>query len=318
MFDVLCLGETAVDIITRPVTECSFSNKCSPIERISIQSGGDALNNAVDLAKLGNQVCYMGRIGTDVGGEFVLQELKNAGVNVSHVVRSKCPHTKVNVLIKQEGERAFFYYGGTSLEFSASAVDRSLLPLCRILQVGGTFHLPAFDGQGAAELFQAAQKAGVVTSMDVTNDFSGRWDAIIRPCYPYLDYFLPSIDQAVLISGLEDPWEIAGFFLDRGVRHVVIKLGAAGSFFRTRDCAFYCGTYDVPVVETTGAGDAYCAGFLTGLIHNCTPEECVITATAASSHVIQAVGANAGMCSYTQLQTFIRENPRPVIRYVTF
>ena len=96
--------------------------------------------------------------------------------------------------------------------------------------------------------------------MDVTNDFSGRWDAIIRPCYPYLDYFLPSIDQAVLISGLEDPWEIAGFFLDRGVRHVVIKLGAAGSFFRTRDCAFYCGTYDVPVVETTGAGDAYCAG----------------------------------------------------------
>ena len=76
MFDVLCLGETAVDIITRPVTECSFSNKCSPIERISIQSGGDALNNAVDLAKLGNQVCYMGRIGTDVGGEFVLQELR--------------------------------------------------------------------------------------------------------------------------------------------------------------------------------------------------------------------------------------------------
>ena len=89
MFDVLCLGETAVDIITRPVTECSFSNKCSPIERISIQSGGDALNNAVDLAKLGNQVCYMGRIGTDVGGEFVLQELKNAGVP-SH--EGKCSH----------------------------------------------------------------------------------------------------------------------------------------------------------------------------------------------------------------------------------
>ena len=58
MFDVLCLGETAVDIITRPVTECSFSNKCSRIERISIQSGGDALNNAVDLAKLGRFVIW--------------------------------------------------------------------------------------------------------------------------------------------------------------------------------------------------------------------------------------------------------------------
>lgn len=158
MFDVLCLGETAVDIITRPVTECSFSNKCSPIERISIQSGGDALNNAVDLAKLGNQVCYMGRIGTDVGGEFVLQELKNAGVNVSHVVRSKCPHTKVNVLIKQEGERAFFYYGGTSLEFSASDVDRSLLPLCRILQVGGTFTCRLSMARGQPNCFKLLKK----------------------------------------------------------------------------------------------------------------------------------------------------------------
>lgn len=158
MFDVLCLGETAVDIITRPVTECSFSNKCSPIERISIQSGGDALNNAVDLAKLGNQVCYMGRIGTDVGGEFVLQELKNAGVNVSHVVRSKCPHTKVNVLIKRR-RACVLLLCGTSLEFLASDVDRSLLPLCRILP-GGRYISPAgFRWPGGSRTVSSCSKS---------------------------------------------------------------------------------------------------------------------------------------------------------------
>lgn len=317
MFDVLCIGETAVDIICKPVSECLFSNVCSPVESITIQSGGDALNNAVDLARLGNQVCYVGRVGLDAGGEFVLSALQSAGVDTSHAVRTSCPHAKVNLLINPDGERAFFYYGGTSREFSVSDVDLSLLSSCKVLQVGGTFHLPAFDGEGAAELFQAAQKAGVLTSMDVTNDFTGRWDEIIRPCYPHLDYFLPSIDQARLISGYQDPWDIAGFFLDRGVKHVAVKLGAQGSFFRAEKKAFYCGTYPVPVIETTGAGDAFCAGFLTALVRGCSPEEGMLTATAASAQVIQAVGANTGMCSYSQLQAFMKENPRPEIRYTT-
>lgn len=316
MFDVLCVGETAVDIITKTVTDCSFSNECKPVEHISIKSGGDALNNAVDLAKLGNRVSYVGRIGADIGGTFILNELQRAGVDTSHVVSSENPHTKVNLLIDQNGDRSFFYDGATSREFTAADVNADLLRMCRVLQVGGAFHLPAFDGEGAAMLFQAAKKEGVITSMDVTNDFTGRWDEIIRPCYPYLDYFLPSIDQAVQITGREEPWEIAGFFLERGVKHVAIKLGEAGSFCRTVDKAFYCGSYRVPVVETTGAGDAFCAGFLTGLLHGQPLEDCVISGTAASAHVIQDVGANTGMCSYDRLQAFIQEYPKPEIRYL--
>lgn len=317
MFDVLCIGETAVDVITRTVSECAFSNVCTPVDDILIQTGGDAMNNAVDLARLGNRVCYAGRIGADAGGQFVLDTLKSAGVDTSHVVRSSLPHTKVNLLIDAHGDRAFFYSGTTSREFTAGDVDPSLLRSCRIVQVGGAFHLPGFDGEGTAALFALAREAGAVTSMDVTNDFTGRWDEIIRPCYQFLDYFLPSVDQAVLISGREDPWDIAGFFLDRGVGHVAVKLGGEGSFYRSRETAFYCGTYDVPVVETTGAGDAFCAGFLTALLHGQSAEECVISGTAASAQVIQAVGASSGMCSYSALQSFIEKKQAPAIRYVS-
>lgn len=317
MFDVLCIGETAVDIITRTVDECEFSNACRPVEDIQIQPGGDAMNNAVDLARLGNRVCYVGRIGADIGGQFILDALRNAGVDTSHTIRSSFPHTKVNLLVNAAGDRAFFYSGHTSGEFTAADVEPSLLNSCKILQVGGTFHLPAFDGEGAAELFRLAHKAGAITSMDVTNDFSGRWDEIIRPCYRHLDYFLPSIDQAALISGREDPWDIAGFFLERGVGHVVIKLGGEGSFYRAKDTAFYCGTYSVPVMETTGAGDAFCAGFLTALLRRKSAEACVLSGTAASAQVIQAVGASSGMCSYSALREFIEKNNPPAIRYVS-
>lgn len=317
MFDVLCIGETAVDIITRTVDACEFSNVCQTVEDILIQPGGDAMNNAVDLARLGNRVCYAGRIGADAGGQFILDSLKAAGVDVSHIVRSSLPHTKVNLLVNARGDRAFFYSGYTSREFTAADVERSLLSSCKIIQVGGTFHLPLFDGEGAAKLFRLAHEAGAITSMDVTNDFSGRWDEIICPCYGHLDYFLPSIDQAALISGREDPWDIAGFFLERGVGHVAIKLGEEGSFYRTKDTAFYCGTYSVPVVETTGAGDAFCSGFLTALLHHQSAEACVISGTAASAQVIQAVGANSGMCSYSELQEFIEKKPSPAVRYIS-
>ena len=98
---------------------------------------------------------------------------------------------------------------------------------------------------------------------------------------------------------------------------MVIKLGGEGSFYRAKGTAFYCGTYSVPVMETTGAGDAFCAGFLTALLRRKSAEACVLSGTAASAQVIQAVGASSGMCSYSALREFIEKNNPPSIRYVS-
>ena len=87
-------------------------------------------------------------------------------------------------------------------------------------------------------MLKAAKERGVITSMDVTSDRSGRWKGILDPCWPYLDYFLPSIEQASQIAGTEDPRAIADFFLDRGVKNVAVKLGSRGSYFKNRQTAF--------------------------------------------------------------------------------
>lgn len=308
--DVLCLGETLIDVITRPVSQVPLDNDCTTVQEILFKTGGDALNNAVDLAIIGNSVTYVGRVGSDLGGEFVLQTCREAGVDVSHVVRSPSPHGKMNILIDPSGNRAFFYYPGASAEFTLADVDLSLLRQCRILQLGSSFHLPRFDGaQGAAVLLKLAQERGVLTSMDVTKDPTGRWNEILEPCYPYLDYFLPSVEQAELLAGTGDAEAMADFFLARGVKHVVIKLGNRGCFCRTAETAFYCGCYDVPAVETTGAGDAFVAGFLSGVLRRMAIEDCVRLGTAASAHVIQCVGANTGIRDLATLQAFMAAHP---------
>lgn len=306
--DILCVGEMLADIIVKPVGNVVFDGGCSIADEIVWKTGGDAFNNAVNLAKLGNSVGYVGRVGNDYAGHFLLQEGIRQGVIMDYAVHSQTPHTKMNILLNEEGERAFFYYPGTSREFCFEDIKLKLLEQCKIVQVGGTFHLPAFDGDGTERLFREARKRNVMTSMDVTKDFTGRWNDVICGCYPYLDYFLPSIDQAKLIAGTDQAPEIADFFLDRGVKNVAVKLGAAGSYFKNRQTGFYCNCYQVPVAETTGAGDAFVAGFLTGLLKGYGPKRCVQTGTAVSAFAVQQVGATEGVRPYDEVEKFILAN----------
>ena len=306
--DILCLGEMLADIITYPVPDLTFNNGCTTINSITIQPGGDAFNNAMDLTTLGNQVAYVGRIGNDAIGSFLLETGKRAGVDMDHVVFSNKPHGKMNILVKPNGEREFLYFPGTVEEFQFGDIDLSLLDRAKVVQIGSTFHLPMFDGEGSSQLLKCAKERGCITSMDVTTDFSGRWNAIIEPCYPFLDYFLPSIEQAEKIAGTSEPHEIAQFLLQRGVKHVCIKLGSAGSYYEDAQQRFFCSCYHVRVLETTGAGDAFVSGFLTALLRGENAEDCVRFATACSAFVIQAIGATAGLKDYESIQRFVKES----------
>ena len=305
--DFLCVGESVADIFVRPVKKAAFDNASERVDQVQISTGGDALNNAIILSKLGNSVAYVGRIGNDMFGQYVVEEGNRRGVDMSHAVVSEdTPHAKSIIFVNERGDRHFCYYPGTSAQFRFEDVDLSLLDECRILQIGGTFHLPAFDGDGAAGLLKEAKRHGVATCMDVTTDYSNRWDEIIRPCYPYLDYFLPSIEQAELIAGTPEVRRIAEFFLERGVKNVAVKIGKKGVYCRNAGRGFFMGAYDVPVVETTGAGDSFVGGFLTGVLRGFSFEQCAELGSAASAFAIQAVGATSGMRDYETVSQFVK------------
>lgn len=309
--NIVCVGEMLVDIIAHPVKAVPFQNDTYPIDEICISTGGDAINTAINLAKLGHDVTYLGRVGNDPLGLMMVQQARERKVNMEYVAYSSTQaQTKSLILVKPDGQRTFLQYAGTSAEFCFEDCNLALLSQADILQIGGTFHLPKFDGHGAAKLLALAQEKGVITSMDVTSDHSGRWNEILWPVYPHLDYFLPSIEQASMIANTEQPEEIADFFLNRGVKNVAIKLGQKGSFFKNSQTAFYAGIYrHIPVMETTGAGDAFCAGFLCGIAQSLPPEKCVNLATACASFAISSIGATAGMGELAEVQAFIENHP---------
>lgn len=310
--DILCVGDTLADLIIREVDDIVFDNTATQIEETSLKPGGDALNNSIDMSRLGNSVALVGKLGCDIFGEYLYLECLKNGVDMSHCARSTtAPHAKSTILMRKGGDRKFFYYAGANAEFTIDDVDLSLLDQCKILQMGGTFHFPNFDGaQGTLPLLKEAKARGVITSMDVNTDFTGRWNETIECCYPYLDYFLPSYEQAVLITGKETPQEMADFLLERGVKTAVIKMGSKGCYAKNQEGeAFSCGCYSVPVAETTGAGDAFVSGFLTGVLRGKSLKDCVIFGTACSAQVVQAIGATTGMKDYDTVSRFIEEMP---------
>jgi sugar/nucleoside kinase (ribokinase family) len=266
--DVLCVGLLAADILVRPVDRVDFSVDTRRVGSIDISSGGDCLNVALGLRKLGASVGFAGLVGDDQLGGYLRAGIARAGLDARGLqMRRETSTSSCLVLINSNGERTFFYHGGATDLFSLSDVDLAQLDGTSAVHVGGTYSLPQFDGEGAARLFHEARSRRILTSMDVTWDTTGRWLSVIEPCLPHLSLFMPSLSEAKEIAGTERPDDIAAFFQERGVRTCVIKLGEKGCYVKHGDeLGFFSPAFPTQVVDTTGAGDSFVAGFLTGVL----------------------------------------------------
>ena len=186
--DVLCVGQLAADILVRPVERVDFGVDTRRVDGIDIRSGGDSLNVAIGLAKLGNRVGFCGKVGQDQLGDYLAGVIRAAGIDDRGLARTTETTTcACLVLINGRGDRSFFYHGGANELFSPADVDEGLLAAASIVYAGGTYLLPRFDGDGAARLFARARSAGKLTAMDVTWDVTGRWLSVIEPCLPHLE-----------------------------------------------------------------------------------------------------------------------------------
>jgi len=312
MIEVLCVGQLAADVLVRPVGRFDFGGDTQRVELIELSNGGDALNVAIGLSRLGCRVGFVGRIGADHWGDHLASVIEGERIDRRGLTRTAEASTcAVIVLISSTGERTFLYRGGANDLFGPEDVDPALVAEASIVHVGGTYLLPRFDGEGAAALFAAARAQGHRTSMDVTWDTRGRWLETIRPCLPHLSFFLPSIREAREITGRQSPEEMARFLQDCGVENVVIKLGAEGCQVQPEGRkGFRCPAYRAQAVDTTGAGDSFVAGFLTGLVRGWRLSECARLACAVAALNIQKVGATAGLPSYEEACRFMRGETR--------
>ena len=294
---ILCVGQLVADILAAPVEYSKLDVDTQRVGKIVIKNGGDSMNTAIGLAKLGCQVGFVGKTGKDLLGGYLRSVFETHNIDIKGLqLADDLPTASVITLVNGQGQRVFLYNGGTNDTFSLTDIDFTLLEECAHVHVGGTFLLPEFDGGGCTQLLSTAKERGKTTSMDVTWDTTGRWLDVLEPCLSYLDLFMPSEAEAALITGYKQPEQMADFLLKRGVGIAVIKLGDKGAYVKGRGEGFYQSAYPVDkVVDTTGAGDSFVAGFLSRYIKGGTLRECASFAAAVAAHCILEVGTTDGI-----------------------
>ena len=231
---MLCIGMMVCDTLLFPVPSNILSLDSVKIDRPSVCCGGDALNVAIGLAKLGNTVSIAGRIAKDANGEFILNECRKFGVNTSGVVYEKeCATAASYVLIDEKGERHFLTEKSIFARLSGSDIDDQAIEEADIVYIGSAMAMREMDEGGIKDVFSRARRLGKMTVMDAAvnlEDPERDWLSFLAPAFMETDVFFPSMDEAVKITGQTEPEKIAECFQEFPMRIFGIKMGAEGCF----------------------------------------------------------------------------------------
>lgn len=308
--EVICLGMAVTDILVKGVTKIEMKGQTTFVETIEMQTGGDAVNEAITLANLGHGVRLMTLVGDDAQGKFLVQSLKEQKVDVEGVAISNAYPTSTSVvLIGENGERSFLSRkGATADEYSIAHMNLNLIDeSVKLLSIASLFCSEKLNEGELVTILKKAKEVGAIAIADlVLNREDCRLEDIKEALY-YLDYIVPSFDEAKYFSGKEQLEDIAAVFHSYGIPNVIIKLGADGVWAHTKDGQVSIRTYTENVVDTTGAGDNFMAGFISGILREKTLTECLKFGSAVSAISIGKVGATGAISSREQVEQFLKE-----------
>jgi sugar/nucleoside kinase (ribokinase family) len=310
MTDVVCLGILVADVIARPVDELPHG-AVALMDEVSLYGGGCALNTATALTRLGSSAAVVGKVGEDTFGNFLVELLEERGLDATGVLRDPdTPTAATVVLVDGDGERSFLHLPGANGALRADEIPRDIVYGAGALHVAGALVMPALDGAPTGELLEDARARGVRTSLDTVFDASGRWDRVL-PSLPHLDLLTVGAAEATGITGEDDPARAAAWLRDRGVREVAVKLGAYGCHVAGEEFEGHVPAVPVEAVDGTGAGDAFVAGLLHGLLSGWALEDAARLGNAAGACAVTAVGATEGLRDLEGTLAFAGEGEGP-------
>ena len=309
MAELICVGILCIDALGKPVDSLPEKGKLKLVDDIALEVGGCAANVSIALAKIGLDVTVIGRIGKDKLGEIVLDVLKRENVDVTALKIDDSISTAASlVMISSDSERSIVHAMGANRYFCFEDIDLDIIRNARILLIAGTFLMPGFDGHGTEKLLKFARENHVICCMDTAWDSTGMWMDKIQNCLPYLDWFMPSYEEACQLSHKTDVEEMAKFFMSKGVKNVIIKLDQQGCFVMTqKDNGIIIPSFKgIQVKDSSGAGDSFCAGFMAGLYHQWDVRKSALFANAVGAHCVMEIGTTTGVKTMDEILTFIK------------
>jgi sugar/nucleoside kinase (ribokinase family) len=304
----IAMGVHVLDVLVRPVESIPEGQGGQLVEEIRMTAAGSAGGAALVLAKLGADVRSAGAIGTDPPAEMLTRLLERDGVDTSLLVRREGVQTSASVLpIRPDGSRPAFHVVGANAHYGPADVDWDALAASSYLHLGG----PEFmGGEAAAEILERAGEHGVVTSADMLAPGDMGILEWIAPALPHLDYLLPNEEQAIGFTGESDLESACRALVARGAGCVAATCGADGVLLVDEDGVEQVPAFAVEVVDTTGCGDAFSAGFLRGLALGRDRRGAAELGCAAAALVAQGLGTDYGNFDLGAVIEFAERTPR--------
>lgn len=306
---MVCAGLIVADHVCPPLDHLPRPGELVQVDELLLNIGGGAANTAVDLARLGVATAVAARVGDDAFGRFASQTLKESGVSTDHVLIDPHRPTSQTLIVNVRGQdRRFIHTQGANAGFVAADLDAVLEHPPRVLHIGYFLILPNLRADELALRFARAREAGVITVLDVATPGPGRYLEALEIVLPHTDVFVPNSDEAELISSIGDPVHQASLFHKMGARRVVVTRGEQGVVSISADLKVRLTAYPTELVDGSGGGDAFNAGYIAGLLEGRSELECLKLASALGASCVRKVGTTAGVFTRPEAEDFLTQH----------
>lgn len=297
MAEILGIGGICVDRLAM-VSEIPAWDETTHISTYTMQQGGMVATAMAAAARLGVTAKIIGGIGDDETGQFALHSLQTEHIDVKHVKIFEAQATAFSFVLvnRVSGQRAIIHYKGvqTHSDLEMPAIDLS----------GVAFlHLDGYWCDTAIQTAHAAKKRGITITLDPSSILLTNPAA--HELFSLADYVIPGYSVASRFTGETDPLGAAEAFLKYGAKAVIITLGERGCVLKTVEKSVHFPAFDVPVIDTTGAGDTFHGAFIVGLYHGYDLRQAIQFASAAAALKCTKMGGQAGIPTFDETQEFL-------------
>jgi sugar/nucleoside kinase (ribokinase family) len=295
-----------------PIPDLPAAGDLQLVDEIYPDTGGCAANTGVSLTKLGLKVGLVGKVGRDAFGDFIIQDMDAKGLDTAGIRRSETVGTSKTMIILVVGEdRRFIHTFGANAGFSYEDIDLHEIARAQVLYVGGYLVLPQLGQEALVQLFEFAKSREMKIALDVivaagSEDY--HVGTHLAQVLPYTDVFLPNDDESYRLTGMTDPAAQAKCFLDYGCNNVVITMGEKGAVAATPNEILQAPAFQVEVVDPSGAGDAFDAGYIFGLLQGWSLDKTLAFASAIGASACTQLGCTPGVFTLPEAEAFLEEN----------
>ena len=302
--NILSFGEINFDVILQGYRDFPAPGRETLADDFTMTLGSSSAITTAGLIRLGNRAAFVGLIGADESGEFCVRSMAALGIDVSRIRKHPSLKTSITVSISSSQDRSMISYLGTIPEFTGADVRDEYFVGFQHTHTS-SFFLQTKLQQDLPDVFARAKRHGLTTSLDPACDPALKWRSGLWNVLPQVDVFLPNESELFGITGEAHPE--AGL---RALKHLggrtVVKLGPNGAMTLENDAPIQISAPRVEVLDPTGAGDNFNAGFLHAWLHRWPIEEALMLGVACGSYSIRGIGGTGAQANEEEARRLLR------------